>query len=128
MQRIPKLLLIATLLYVIPIGLVCIHPIGRRAELSVLIAPTPQAIAVTLWMIGAATVFVVGSKDALARRGCIGSVISVIAVLLASLSGIIPDSWTRLESEMFVSNLITVAMLPCVFVFLAGLWKRRTSS
>lgn len=124
-----KQLLIAVLLYAGLIVLVCVHPVGRQVELNLLIKPSPQSIIVTVWMLGTAAIPVLAFSGATPGKkmqfGCLGALVAAIVVLAVILAGLIPNDWEQREREMFVGNLVTVTTLPCLFVFLAGLWTNR---
>jgi hypothetical protein len=121
------LTLLACAFYVSLIVFIRIHPSGREVELNALISVSPAALAASLWMFATATIFVYGSRSrpapTVARLGCLGFLVAMVAVFIAAFVGIAPRAWQDREVQMFYANLITVTTVPFIFVWLVGFWK-----
>jgi hypothetical protein len=131
MNQTRLLKLLAGLLSLGPVLFVYLHPMGRQEQLSFLHVATPQAIAVSLWAMASSALYVYASREAAATKsmghGCLGGIIVIVASVITIVVGVVPESWSQIESERFLQNLLNVVLLPCVVVFLAGIWKTRSS-
>ena len=126
-----KFLICAILGYVGMILFVYFHPIGRHIDFFDFKSHKPETITAMFCMVATAAAYVAGSRDKTGSnaksRGCLGMIVAFFAVFAVVFIGITPKSWTKIESEQFIRNLMDVTMLPFVFVFIAGQWQSRRS-